>query len=134
MEPAFKNGANIIVRKYFLGSPNPKRSAVVLYKKDQNGGSDYIGRVIALPKESFRFYKGNLYIDDNVEKYRVDEEYLPKGTKTYINEGDGDSPDWQNVGAFSYLILPDKRSDKTININEQIIHRDNIKGVVISKF
>ena len=47
---------------------------------------DYLGRVVGLPTESVRIENGNLYIDNNIEKFRVEEEYLNPDTLTKAYE------------------------------------------------
>lgn len=135
MEPAVNNGTNVIVWKYFLGSHTPKRADIVFYKKASESTSsiNFIGRVVAMPKESIRFNNGNLYINNNVNKYKVVEEYLPPGTKTYVNTEDGNSLDWTAVGEYNYLILPDRR-DKRLNIEDYLVNKNDITGVMIFQF
>lgn len=131
MEPKVKNGTNALFLKNSFFGQNFNRGNIVLYKKTD--GSDYIGRIVALPKESVRFDKGNLYIDNNVQKYKVEEEYLAPDSKTYDNTEDGNSLDWRSVGEFNYFILPDKRNGR-FNIEDHLINKSNIKGVLIYQF
>lgn len=134
MEPSLKSGTNALFWKWGY---NPKRGDIVLYTpKDQTKPDnpnvfmmDYIGRVVGLPTESVRIENGNLYIDNNVEKYRVEEEYLSPDTKTKAYE----EGKWFKIGEFEYLILTDKRKN-IINIPLRITHRDNIKGTLLYKF
>lgn len=131
MEPNIKNGTpGLFLKNSFFGQIF-NRGNIVLYKKPD--GSDYIGRIVALPKESIRFDKGNLYINNNVQKYKVEEEYLAPDAKTYDNTEDGNSLDWRNVGEFNYFILPDKRNGR-FNIDDRLINKSDIKGVLIYQF
>lgn len=129
MEPTIKSETYVVTRKIFLSQPHPQRGDIVIYKRDLSG-SIFVGRVIALPKESVRFNNGNLYINNDSQKYKVEEAYLPQSTKTYANTADGNNLDWTNIGEFSYLILPDKR-DNRFNIEDQLINKSNIESVVI---
>lgn len=131
MEPTIKNGTSALFLKNSFFGQNYRRSQIVLYKNHE--GVDYIGRIVAEPKESVRFEKGNFYIDNNVHKYKVIEEYLAPDSKTYDNTEDGNSLDWISVGEFNYLILPDKRNSK-FNIEDHLINKNNIKGVLIYQF
>lgn len=131
MEPTIKNGTSALFLKNSFFGQNFRRSQMVLYKK--TAGSDWIGRIVAEPKESVRFEKGNFYIDNNVQKYKVVEEYLAPDSKTYDNTEDGNSLDWISVGEFNYLILPDKRNGK-FNIDDHLINKNNIIGVLIYQF
>src|SRR3990167_3982954 len=129
MEPNIKNGTMAIFFKNSFFGQNFNRGNIVLYQKPD--GSDYIGRIVALPKESIRFDKGNFYINNNVQKYKVEEEYLAPDSKTYDNTEDGNSLDWISVGEYKYLILPDKRNGK-FNIENQLINKSNIRGDVLT--
>lgn len=130
MEPSLKSGQTLIFRK--LGANNPKRGDVVLYRPKSssttNYDMDYIGRVVGLPTESVRIENGNLYIDNNVTKYKVSEEYLLADTKT-IGQEEGK---WTKIGEFEYLILTDDRS-KSISIPNRLVHRDSIIGILFWK-
>lgn len=134
MEPSIKTGSNVI---FFKWNRNPQRGDIVLYApKDQNKSDDpraisfdYIGRVVGLPTESVRVENGNLYLDNNVEKYRVEEEYLSPGTMTMI----GGESEWHKIGEFEYFVLTDRRDDY-ISIPGRIVPRDNIKGVLLFRF
>lgn len=134
MEPVIKNGETLLIWKYFLSGGNPRRGDLVIYRKNTNGKDiiypKFVGRVIALSKEAVRFDKGSFYIDNNAHKYKVEEEYLSKGTKTYVNTTDGNSPAWVQLEEYDYLIIPDKR-DKPFNVEEQIINKNDIEGTVI---
>lgn len=77
-----------------------------------------------------RFNKGNVYIKDNTQEYKITEKYLPKGITTYVNTEDGNSLDWINVGEFSYLVLSDKR-DNRFNIEDKLINKNNIESVIV---
>lgn len=128
MEPTMTSGKHFIVRKYFLSTPDPRRSEIVIYKIP-GVENDFIGRVIALPKESLRIENGNIYIDDNVKKYRLEEEYVsaPGSTKSYT---DGK---WVKLGEYDYLILGDHRAS-TIDIQSYVIKRSDIKAALQISF
>ncbi len=129
MEPTIRHGQTVIFKKYFLSAATPKRGDIVLYYP-QNTKIKYVGRVIGLPTESIRIENGNLYLDNNVRRYRVEEEYLSQGERTTAyQEGE-----WFKIGEFEYSIVGDKRDDKPINIQTSPIHRDNIKGKLFIKF
>ena len=134
MSPALKSRQTLLFWK--LGTSNLKRGDIVLYKpKTQKSDNpnvyemDYLGRVVGLPTESVRVENGNLYIDNNIEKFRVEEEYLNSGTITKAYE----EGKWTKIGEFEYMILTDKR-ENTISIPSRLIHRNDIKGVLIWKF
>lgn len=134
MEPAIKSKQTVIFRKF--GIHNPKRGDIVLYQPKYQETSktsgtysmDYIGRVVGLPTESVRVENSNLYLDNNVEKLRVEEEYLSPSTKTIARE----EGEWFKIGEFEYFILTDKR-EKDFSIPWRFIHRNNIKGILFIK-
>lgn len=127
MEPTFASGKTVLLKKYLLNTPDPRRSEVVIYNR---GGMDFIGRVIGMPKESVRIENGNIYIDDNVNKYKMDEEYIsvPGSTKS-----DSDKK-WMKLGEFDYFIIGDNRSNYFIKFQEDIINRSDIKGALLFSF
>ncbi|MBI4058938.1 signal peptidase I [Candidatus Microgenomates bacterium] len=127
MEPTLKNGQLVIFRRS-LAAINPSRADVVLYKKENDQGL-HIGRVIGLPLESIRITKGNVYLDDNDQKYRLLEEYLPANTKT-VSYTPGD---WVKVENYKYFIIGDNRQD-VINIKDNFVHRNDIMGIFLLKF
>lgn len=124
MEPAVKNRQTVVVWRYFLDGAHPRRGDIVFYKKDDQL---YIGRVVGLPTESIRVQNGNLYLDNNVKQYQVEEEYLPKGTQTHAAvEGQ-----WFKVGEFEYFVTSDKRGERVIDIEKSVIHRNNLVGKLL---
>lgn len=134
MEPGLKSKQIVIFRKF--GAHNPKRGDIVLYKpKSQKLPEtpnvhlmDYVGRVVGLPTESVRVENGNLYLDNNVEKFRVEEEYLAPDTKTTARE----EKEWFKIGEFEYFILTDKR-ESVFSIPRRFVHQNDIKGILFLK-
>src|SRR3989344_5962090 len=127
MEPTINNRKTVFVLKYFPAMPNPSRGEIVIYKR---GDEISIGRVVGLPKESIRIQNGNLYLDDNSKVYRVEEEYLAKGTQTRaIDEGH-----WVKLGLYQYFVTGDNRSEKAISIYEGIVSRNDLIGKVLFSF
>ncbi|MDO8341472.1 MAG: signal peptidase I [Candidatus Woesebacteria bacterium] len=131
MSPTLKSRQNLLFWKY--GTGNLKRGDIVLYRpKDKNGTQsdmDWVSRIVGLPTESIRIENGNLYIDNNVEKLKVEEEYLGSGTATKAYE----EGKWMKIGEFEYMILADKR-ENTISIPSRMINKNDIKGVLVWKF
>lgn len=129
MVPTFQSGDTILFKKYFLGSPSPKRSNIVAYKKTENPSVDFVGRIIAMPLEEVRVENGNVYIKTD-QSMKMIEDYLSQGTKTQaIPEGQ-----WVKLNEFQYLIASDNRLNKTIDLNNQLINKYNIRGVFVRKF
>lgn len=134
MEPSVKSGQLVVFRKY-LGVSKPNRGDIVLYQPVtqtvdiSDSGFDFVGRVVALPTESIRIENGNIYIDDNVEKFRIEEDYLLTNTKTSATE----ESKWVKLGRYEYFILTDSR-EKTIDIKSRIIPQEKLRSVLLFKF
>lgn len=129
MEPTILLGQIVIFKKYFWGAANPRRGDIVLYRR-KDVDTDSIGRVVGLPSESIRIENSNLYLDENNNKYKVFEEYLPSGTETRaFQEGE-----WIKIPEFNFLIIGDQRSDRKINIIDSFVHRDSLRGFSFSNF
>ena len=54
-----------------------------LYYVMESGKTSYIKRVIGLPGDKVEIMGGNVYINDE----KIEEDYLPESTKTYIPDG-----------------------------------------------
>lgn len=129
MSPAFQSGDTILFKKYFMSNPSPKRSAIVVYKRTDNPGVDFVGRIIAMPLEEVRVENGNVYIKTD-KSMKMTEDYLSQDTKTQaIPEGE-----WIKLNEFQYLIVSDNRQNKTIDLKTQLINKNNIRGNFVYKF
>lgn len=127
MEPKFRQGQLMLFLKHSLIPASPQRADVVLYERNENE-MDYFGRVVALPNESVRIENGNIYIDTSTKQFRLGEEYLVENMATVADEA---SKGWIKLDNSEYLILPDNRTGKIINIKENSFPKDVIKGVII---
>lgn len=123
MEPTLKNGQLIVSTTQYLKT-FPQRSDIILYT-DENGSS-FVGRVIALPSESIRIGKGNVYIDDNNAQYKMLEEYI----SSPITHAEQENV-WIKMGQFNYFILKDNRKNYTVDTKESTIEAHQIKGRVL---
>lgn len=89
----------------------------------------YIGRVVGMPGESTRIQNGNIYIDNGKEKYRIEEQYVSAIGVTKATQ----ESQWFPIGQNEYFIAPDKRAENMIDIQNKIIPKANIKGILFLK-
>lgn len=129
MEPEFPNGKYVLSQKFLFATPNPSRGQVVFYTKEEASGNDFIGRIVGLPGETLLAKGGDIYLDQNGQKSKVEENYLNQEAPPYLYPED----EWIKLDDFSYLILPDKR-DKGVDLNLSKVNRANIKSVFLYKF
>lgn len=128
MEPSIKNKQMVLWRKSF-GAPSTNRADIVLYYPKTDNRMPYIGRVVGMPGESVRIQNGNIYIDNGKEKYRIGEQYVSSiGTTKATQESQ-----WFQIGKEEYFIASDNRTENIIDIQNKIIPRANIKGVLFLK-
>jgi len=148
MEPTLLVGDRIFVSKYTYGyskhsfpfSPNiynnrifpnkPKRGDLVVFKTPADNRTDYIKRLIGLPKDTIQFIDGDLYINEKkIIKKKVDQsnfircgnfqlntntfvETLPNGVKhltTYKKQGSLQNSKIYIVPEKHYFLLGDNR-------------------------
>lgn len=128
MEPAVKNGQNVVYRTSYP-SMNLQRSDIVFYTDPNRPDVDHIGRIVGMPSESIRIGKGNVYIDDNQRKYKIIEDYLPIDTKTRAQLED----QWFKLSQYEYFIIKDNREAYTVDFKNSIVHKNNIKGKLLFK-
>lgn len=126
MEPSLKQGQTILTRKS-LGPLYPERSDIILFTRPDSKNIARIGRVVALPSESARVSNGSIYIDDNSNKYKLNEEYVTSGLQTRVTEEDV----WIKLDQFQYLALSDDRKDRLVDIRGNLIHANDIEGIFI---
>lgn len=119
MEPALKDGDNLVVEKvsYLFGSPD--RFDIIVFEQSEN--VNYIKRVIGLPGESVRIAEGKIYIND---KPIFD---------AYSNGSQMDSGLAENtvtLGSDEYFVLGDNRngSEDSRNPNVGAVKSDQIVG------
>lgn len=128
MEPSLKRGQTILVRRS-LGQLRPERSDIVLFTKPDSKYTTRIGRAIALPSESTRVSTGNIYIDDNNNKYKLNEEYVILGSQTHATEEDI----WIKLDQYQYLVLSDDRKERVVDIRSNLVNVNDIEGIFIRK-
>jgi signal peptidase I len=100
MEPTFKNGDVVLLRKNYYVKNEPKRGDVVVvrYPGDPDN-KKYVKRVIGLPGEDLRVLDGKVFIDGRP----ISESYIRYDVKTEPNG------EWQ-LGVNDYFLMGDNRT------------------------
>ncbi len=125
MEPAIVQDTKVIANRisYLIGKP--KRNDVIVFKKSGDEHNYYnIKRVIALPGETIQVIDGNVYIDGEPLKEKMDVEPI-------ITEGLADEQLTLEKG--EYFVLGDNRnkSEDSRYSSVGIIYKKEIVGKVL---
>lgn len=119
MEPALRDGDNLIVEKVSYLFGDPARFDIIVFKQSQN--INYIKRIIGLPGERVRIEEGKIYINDN---------------PIFDSYGDGSLTDGGlaentvTLGNDEYFVLGDNRdgSEDSRNKNVGSVRKSQILG------
>ena len=108
MEPNFENNEYMLINKISYRFNNPERGDIVVFKYPKNPQEYFIKRLIGLPGEKIQLKDGNVIIfnDQNPNGKRLNEPYLPAGTKTW-----GLSEEPIELTENLYYILGDNRNE-----------------------
>ena len=124
-------------------SAPPKRGDIAVFKLPKDGSTDYIKRVIGLPKDRIQVKEGVLHINDKpverrrIEDYRTTDMYgrtvsypqytetLPGGVTHRVVERDGDTGYWDNTNEYTvedgkYFMMGDNRDNSTDSRDESV--------------
>ena len=113
MEPTLEKGDRVLVNKLSYDVHDVNRGDVVVFElpADQvaaDGIKDLIKRVIGLPGDTIETRDGVVYVNDR----RLDEPYLPKGTRTGDPQnGNNPAIDRQVVPDGTVFVMGDNRSN-----------------------
>jgi len=113
MEPTLEKGDRVLVNKLSYDLHDVRRGDVVVFElpPDQvasDGIKDLIKRVIGLPGDTIETRDGVVYVNDR----RLDEPYLPKGTRTGDDQnGNNPAIDRQVVPDGTVFVMGDNRSN-----------------------
>lgn len=85
MEPNFYDKEYLIIDEISLRFKEPERGDIIVFKYPKNHSEYFIKRVIGLPGEKVQIKNGFVYIynADNPEGWRLEENYLFEGERTY---------------------------------------------------
>lgn len=123
MEPAYQNGNNLIIDKFFYRFNGLKRHDIIVFR-DENG-KILIKRIIALPKETVRIdNEGNIYINDEI----LQEEY---GTEVILDAGIAIQK--IQLDEKEYFVLGDNRNNSRDSRVFGPIKEEQIIGKVVLK-
>src|SRR3984957_8038881 len=119
-----------------LFASQPKRGDIIVFKLPRDGETDYIKRLIGLPRDKIQMIHGRLYINGAIVErtplppYSTPghfgspvqvphyEETLPGGVKHEIIELDGDEGYYDNTGVYevppgNYFMMGDNRDNSS---------------------
>lgn len=123
MEPALRDGDNLIVDKISYHFHDPKRFDVVVFPDRETDGEYYIKRIIALPGENVRIDAGDggIYIDGE----KLEESY----GREVIKEA-GLAAAELALGPEEYFVLGDNRNDSMDSRDSRIgmVKREALLG------
>jgi len=122
MAPTIPDGKTVVFSRVGLAG-KLGRAVVVEYQRGASPSN--VGRIIGLPTESVRIENGNVYIDDNVSKWRMEEEYLLADTYTTAT----DRGQWVKLDRFEYLVMQDSKRD-SLTLSELVVPQHEIKAVL----
>ncbi len=116
MEPSFHSSQYLIVNKLEYRFHPPERGDVIVFRYPRDPSRDFIKRIIALPGETVRIDRGQVYIDEQA----LEESYL------------------SDLGAYSwgpalvrpgeFFVLGDNRSNSSDSHAWGMLPRENIIG------
>lgn len=119
MEPALKDGDNLIVEKVSYLFGDPARFDIIVFKQSEN--INYIKRIIGLPGERVRIEEGKIYINDNPI-------FDPYGDGSLTDGGLAENT--VTLGSDEYFVLGDNRdgSEDSRNKNVGSVKESQILG------
>lgn len=130
MPESFLNGEYILTNKITYRFNQPQRKDVIVFKSPQSKEFDYIKRIIGLPNETIKIYKGKIYINTAL----LDESaYL--SSQTYTNAGhflkEGEE---LTLPENKYFVMGDNRPNSSDSRDWGFISRDDIVGKAWFKY
>ncbi len=129
MEPSLDNGQKLIIQNSSLPLVNLKRGDIVVVHSPVVSDTDYVKRIIALPKETVAIKDCKIYINSTV----LTEPYLAPGTCT---RGGNKMADGQlvNIPNGEYLVLGDNRERSFDGRFFGLIPKSEISGKAIIRW
>ena len=138
MVPTLISGDIVFTQKLSNYFHSYKRGDIVVLDGKNMEGYDskeyLIKRIIGLPGETVKIEDGNVFIKsaDSDEFYRLQEEYLITGTKTFMGEGGlRKGYDEVTLGENEYYVLGDNRPVSNDSRYLGPFTADRIKGVAV---
>ena len=118
MEPNVDNGNYLIIDELSKQFKEFERGDIVVFRYPGDLKTFYIKRIIGLSGERVRISGGDIY--DNNE--RLEENYLPEGTRTFGNVD-------LVVGPDEYFVLGDNRDNSFDSRSWGPLVKENITGI-----
>lgn len=133
MEPNFETNERILVDKLSkVIDPVYTRGEVVVLKP-QNSSRHLIKRIIGVPGDIFKIYDCNVYVNQDNERFVLEEDYLAEGTCTtggsHIENGRS-----FKLQEDEYVALGDNRAVSLDSRSIGVVTKDDIIGRVSFRF
>ena len=116
MKPTLQEGQRLLVNKIVYKLHQPERGDVIVFEPPQNGGEDYVKRLVAIPGDKVEIQRGTVYI--NGESLSED----------YINENPRYNMQATIVEEGEYFVLGDNRNHSNDSHNGWKVPQENIIG------
>lgn len=110
MEPNFQDRQYLIIDEISYRFHPATRGQIVVFRYPQDPQEYFIKRIIGLPGEQVVLKEGDVYIynDKNPNGFKLKENYLPDGLKTY-SQNYNLSEEKFSLGDNEYFVLGDNR-------------------------
>jgi signal peptidase I len=76
MDPTFGSGDYLIIDEISYRFNNPKRGEVVVFRLPENKSRFLIKRIVGLPEETVEIRNGEVYIKNDLEEIKIEEDYI----------------------------------------------------------
>lgn len=128
MEPNFYDHEYLIIDEITYRFNNPERGDIIVFRYPRNPQEYFIKRLIGLPGEEVQIKDGSVFIYNNEspDGRKIDEAYLPNGTKTY-----GLSEEKVVLDEDEFFVLGDNRNSSKDSRSFGPVNRSYVTGRVL---
>ena len=121
MSPTFESADYLIVDKVSYKLGEPERGDVVIFRFPGDTSKFFIKRIIALPHETVRVRKGEVFItnSESPEGFKIEEEYIKNHSFESLERSLSDD---------EYFVMGDNRSASSDSRSWGVLSRDLITG------